>query len=107
MAEKLKSARKAACRAAPAANAQPPPQPPPPTARGGAGPASGERPGKSALDSVVSRLVRAAIGAGEADHIADDDLDKYVADLVLKEAKEKSKLFQQVGTRAYFPHTGL
>ncbi|CAG8787820.1 5066_t:CDS:2, partial [Racocetra fulgida] len=33
------------------------------------------------------------------------DLDKYVADLIMKEASAKNKLYNKEGIRAYLPHT--
>jgi hypothetical protein len=60
---------------------------------------------KSALDIVVNQLVRASVG-GVPSTISDEDLDKYVADLVLKEAAAKNKQYNKEGVRAYLPHTG-
>ncbi|CAG8600474.1 720_t:CDS:2 [Ambispora gerdemannii] len=61
---------------------------------------------KSALDVVVNQLVRASLG-GVPSSLPDEDLDKYVADLILKEAAAKNKLFNKEGIRAYLPNTGV
>ncbi|KAI8148921.1 hypothetical protein BJV82DRAFT_590076 [Fennellomyces sp. T-0311] len=60
----------------------------------------------SAVSNVVNDLIRAAVG-GNTQDIADDDLDKYVADLILKEAETKRKKYNNVGVRAYQPDTGI
>lgn len=60
---------------------------------------------KSALDAVVNQLVRASVG-GVPSEISDENLDKYVADLILKEAAAKNKQYNREGVRAYLPHTG-
>lgn len=54
----------------------------------------------SSLSSIVSNLVRAQAGAS-ASAIPDDELDRHVADLLLKEASEKQKAWGTQGTRAY------
>lgn len=56
----------------------------------------------SAVSSVVNDLIRAAVG-GDARNVGDEDLDKYVADMILKEAEAKSKKYQSVGVSAYMP----
>ncbi|CAO0791270.1 unnamed protein product [Mucor circinelloides] len=58
----------------------------------------------NAVNSVVSDLIRAAAGAS-ARNVSDEDVDKYVADLILKEAEEKRKKYNQVGVKAYQPNT--
>ncbi|GAN00755.1 conserved hypothetical protein [Mucor ambiguus] len=58
----------------------------------------------NAVNSVVSDLIRAAAGAS-ARNVSDEDVDKYVADLILKEAEEKRKKYNQVGVKAYQPDT--
>ncbi len=63
------------------------------------------KPKPSAIDSVVNNLVRAALG-NQAATVVDADLDKYVADLILKEAAEKRSKYDRVGMRAYLPDTG-
>ncbi|KAI8642011.1 hypothetical protein BD408DRAFT_344977 [Parasitella parasitica] len=55
-------------------------------------------------NSVVNDLIRAAAGAS-ARNVSDEDVDKYVADLILKEAEEKRKKYDQVGVQAYKPNT--
>ncbi|RUO96703.1 hypothetical protein BC936DRAFT_141596 [Jimgerdemannia flammicorona] len=61
---------------------------------------------KSALDTIVNGLVRAAVGGNTAS-VPDADLDKYVADLILKEAAAKNKNYNKIGVRAYLPDTGV
>ncbi|KAI8360861.1 hypothetical protein EDC96DRAFT_226967 [Choanephora cucurbitarum] len=56
----------------------------------------------NAINSVVTDLIRAAAGASARD-VADEDVDKYVADLILKEAEEKRKKYNAVGVKAYQP----
>jgi hypothetical protein len=60
---------------------------------------------RSGLSSAVSDLMRAAAG-GDTSKVADEDLDKYVADMLLKEAKAKNKKYNDVGIRAYLPNSG-
>ncbi|CAG8759959.1 2662_t:CDS:2, partial [Racocetra persica] len=60
---------------------------------------------KSALDIVVNQLVRASVGGNIPSSLSDEDLDKYVADLIMKEASAKNKLYNKEGIRAYLPHT--
>ncbi|KAI7882699.1 hypothetical protein K492DRAFT_235811 [Lichtheimia hyalospora FSU 10163] len=57
---------------------------------------------KSAISNVVNDLIRSAVG-GDARNVGDEDLDKYVADMILKEAEAKSKKYQSVGVSAYMP----
>ncbi|ORY96359.1 hypothetical protein BCR43DRAFT_524469 [Syncephalastrum racemosum] len=57
----------------------------------------------SALSTAVSDLIRAAHG-GEAHNVPDEDLDRYVADLILKEAAAKKEKYDRVGVRAYQPN---
>ncbi|KAJ7492293.1 hypothetical protein FB451DRAFT_1217751 [Mycena latifolia] len=54
----------------------------------------------SSLSSVVSNLVRASMGTSVS-QVTDADLDKHVAELILKEAKKKAERFGQDGIRAY------
>ncbi|KAG9287295.1 hypothetical protein G9A89_008925 [Geosiphon pyriformis] len=61
---------------------------------------------KSALDLVVNQLVRASVG-GVPSSLPDEDLDRYVADLILKEAAAKSQKYNKEGVRAYLPHLGV
>lgn len=55
----------------------------------------------STLSSVVSNLVRAQMGSSVTPTVQDDDLDRHVAELILKEAKQKAARYQQDGIRAY------
>ena len=66
--------------------------------------ASGSSSGNATLSSVVSNLVRAQFGASDPGmaHVADNDLDAYVAEMLLKEAKEKELKWSKEGVRAYF-----
>ena len=57
----------------------------------------------SSLSSVVSNLVRAQMGSSVATSVQDDDLDRHVADLILKEAKQKAERYLKEGVRAYLP----
>jgi hypothetical protein len=57
---------------------------------------------KNAVNDVVSELIRVAAGS-KARNVSDQDIDKYVADLILKEAEEKRKKYTQVGVQAYKP----
>ncbi len=56
---------------------------------------------KSSLSSVVSNLVRAQMGSTLAPTVTDDDLDRHVAELILKEAKQKAERYRHDGIRAY------
>ncbi|KAG2115388.1 hypothetical protein BD769DRAFT_1077188 [Suillus cothurnatus] len=58
---------------------------------------------KSSLSSVVSNLVRASMGTTVSPSITDDDLDRHVAELILREAKQKAESYGEVGIRAYLP----
>ncbi|KAG2122591.1 hypothetical protein DEU56DRAFT_873602 [Suillus clintonianus] len=58
---------------------------------------------KSSLSSVVSTLVRASMGTAVSSSITDDDLDRHVAELILREAKQKAESYGEVGIRAYLP----
>ncbi|KAI7849470.1 hypothetical protein BDC45DRAFT_520450 [Circinella umbellata] len=60
---------------------------------------------KSAVSNVVNDLIRAAVG-GDTNNVADDDIDKYVAELILKEAEAKRKKYDNEGVRAYQPDFG-
>ncbi|KAF9535714.1 hypothetical protein CPB83DRAFT_842209 [Crepidotus variabilis] len=55
----------------------------------------------SSLSSVVSGLVRAQMGASVPSSVTNDDLDRHVAELIVKEAKKKAELYMQKGVRAY------
>ena len=43
------------------------------------------------------------MGASVSNTVTDDDLDKHVAELILKEAKQKAEQYSQRGVRAYLP----
>ena len=58
---------------------------------------------KSSLSSVVSNLVRASMGASVSNTVNDEDLDRHVADLILKEAKQKAERYGKDGIQAYLP----
>jgi hypothetical protein len=60
---------------------------------------------KSSLSSVVSNLVRASMGTTVSPSITDEDLDRHVAELILKEAKQKAETYGQLGIKAYLPTT--
>ncbi|KAH9046969.1 hypothetical protein EDB83DRAFT_2543280 [Lactarius deliciosus] len=55
------------------------------------------------LSSVVSSLVRAQMGVSVPTNVTDEDLDRHVADLILKEAKKKAEQYDKQGIRAYLP----
>ncbi|KAI0253280.1 hypothetical protein BJV78DRAFT_1195592 [Lactifluus subvellereus] len=55
------------------------------------------------LSSVVSGLMRAQTGASVSSTVTDDDLDRHVAELILKEAKKKAEQYDQQGISAYLP----
>lgn len=57
------------------------------------------------LSSVVSNLVRAQMGASVATAVPDDDLDQHVAQLILKEARQKEARYKgRDGIRAYLSY---
>ncbi|KAI6120876.1 hypothetical protein EDD16DRAFT_1691988 [Pisolithus croceorrhizus] len=58
---------------------------------------------KSSLSSVVSNLVRASMGASVPASVQDEDLDRHVAELILKEAKQKAESYTRLGVQAYLP----
>ncbi|KIY50484.1 hypothetical protein FISHEDRAFT_64701 [Fistulina hepatica ATCC 64428] len=55
----------------------------------------------SSLSSVVSNLVRAQMGTSLSPTVTDEDLDRHVAELILREAKKKAERYSQTGIRAY------
>jgi hypothetical protein len=55
------------------------------------------------LSSVVSSLVRAQMGASLPTNTTDEDLDRHVAELILKEAKKKAEQYDKQGMSAYLP----
>ncbi|KND04586.1 uncharacterized protein SPPG_00306 [Spizellomyces punctatus DAOM BR117] len=60
----------------------------------------------SALNSVVSKLMRAAVG-GVPNDIPDDDLDRYIADTILREAAVANKRYNEVGISAFLGKNSL
>lgn len=53
------------------------------------------------LSSVVSSLVRAQMGSSVNSTVTDEDLDRHIADLIVKEAKAKAERYKTDGVRAY------
>ncbi|TPX67343.1 hypothetical protein SpCBS45565_g03856 [Spizellomyces sp. 'palustris'] len=60
----------------------------------------------SALNSVVSKLMRAAVG-GVPNDIPDDDLDRYIADTILREAAVANKRYNEIGISAFLAKNSL
>ncbi|KAH7915757.1 hypothetical protein BJ138DRAFT_1076870 [Hygrophoropsis aurantiaca] len=58
----------------------------------------------SSLSSVVSNLVRASMGSAVSSTVTDEDLDRHVAELILKEAKQKAESYSKLGFKAYLPN---
>lgn len=61
---------------------------------------------KSTLSNVVSNLVRAQMGQSLPDTITDEELDRHVANLIVKEAKQKAEQYLKTGVQAYLPDPG-
>ena len=57
----------------------------------------------SSLSSVVSSLVRSQMGSSVPNTVTDEDLDKHVAELILKEAKQKAQRYLEHGVKAFLP----
>lgn len=57
----------------------------------------------SSLSSVVSSLLRAQLGTSMPSSVTDEELDRHVAELIVKEAKQKADRYLQEGVRAYLP----
>jgi hypothetical protein len=53
------------------------------------------------LSSVVSSLVRAQMGSSVGPTVSEADLDRHVAELILKEAKQKAQRYAELGISAY------
>lgn len=53
------------------------------------------------LSDIVSSLTRAQVGSAAAS-VADDELDKHIAEMLLKEAKQKDQMWGERGTKAYY-----
>jgi hypothetical protein len=47
------------------------------------------------------------MGSSLSDDIADEDLDRHVAELILKEAKQKGERYNTDGIRAYLNSNGM
>ncbi|KAG6872764.1 hypothetical protein C0995_006803 [Termitomyces sp. Mi166 len=60
----------------------------------------------SSLSSVVSNLVRASMGTSVPGTVADEDLDRHVAELIMKEAKMKAERYGEHGIRALLRGAG-
>lgn len=57
----------------------------------------------TSLSSVVSNLVRASMGTSVPYDVPDEDLDKHIAEVILKEAKQKAENYPKMGIQAYLP----
>ena len=57
----------------------------------------------NSLNSVVSSLVRASMGSSVPSMVTDEELDRHVQELILKEAKKKAEQYSERGVRAYLP----
>ncbi|KAJ3786678.1 hypothetical protein GGU10DRAFT_266462 [Lentinula aff. detonsa] len=55
----------------------------------------------SSLSSVVSDLVRASMGTSISPTVTDEELDKHVRDLLIRDAKKRAERYGQQGIRAY------
>jgi hypothetical protein len=44
------------------------------------------------------------MGTSVSNTVTDDDLDRHVAELILKEAKQKAERYGKDGIRAYLPN---
>ncbi|KAI9296113.1 hypothetical protein K502DRAFT_348407 [Neoconidiobolus thromboides FSU 785] len=55
------------------------------------------------LNTVVNKLTKAALGASASDIDIEDpaELNSYISNMLLQEAKKKEKLFEKYGTTAY------
>ncbi|KAH6577036.1 hypothetical protein BASA60_004272 [Batrachochytrium salamandrivorans] len=60
---------------------------------------SDNQPAVSALDTVVRNLTRAAYGQ-EVKSVPDHDMEQYIADLIMKEARRKHSHYEEHGTSA-------
>jgi hypothetical protein len=47
------------------------------------------------------------MGSTVSNTVTDEDLDRHVAELILKEAKQKAERYGLHGMRAYLPNSGL
>ncbi|KAK7040192.1 hypothetical protein VNI00_009998 [Paramarasmius palmivorus] len=55
----------------------------------------------NSLSSVVSTLVRAQMGSSVSQTVTDDDLDRHVRELLVRDAKKRAEKYGQQGIRAY------
>ena len=60
----------------------------------------------SSLSTVVSNLVRSSMGSGVSSTVTDEDLDRHVAELLLREAKQKAERYGKDGIKAYLNNGG-
>lgn len=58
-------------------------------------------PGTSSLSSVVSGLVRAQMGSSVPSSLQEDEVDRYVQELIIKEAKKRDERYGSLGIEAY------
>lgn len=56
--------------------------------------------GPSSLSNVVSSLVRAQVGSSIPENTLDEELDKRVAELILKEARKKEERYGRTGSHS-------
>lgn len=55
----------------------------------------------SSLSTVVSSLTRAQWGVESSSQATEADLDRAVAELIVKEAKKKAERYKETGVRAF------
>ncbi|KAL0068448.1 hypothetical protein AAF712_004526 [Marasmius tenuissimus] len=53
------------------------------------------------LNAVVSNLVRASMGTSVSSSVTDEDLDRHVRDLLIKDAKKRAEKYGEQGIKAY------
>lgn len=54
----------------------------------------------SSLSNVVSSLVR---GSPNSSTVTDEDLDRHIGEIILREAKAKAERYKKEGIKAYLP----
>lgn len=59
----------------------------------------------SSLSNVVSTLVRAQMGSSVPSSVTDEDLDRHIGEIILREAKAKAERYKSEGVKAYLPRT--
>lgn len=57
----------------------------------------------SSLSSVVSDLMRASMGSTVPKTVTDEELDRHIGEIILREAKQKAERYKKDGIRAYLP----